>query len=56
MTYESIQVAQKPTLPADGLPTAGQHHGRDKRPNVRPWMTRYVASNGGSPHSQNSTA
>jgi len=32
-----------------GLPTAGQRHGRERRPAVRPWTTRDITSIAGKP-------
>ena len=54
--FEQAYTAQKPAAPAGGLPTAGQPHGRDRRPAGRPWTTRSTMSNGGNPPTQNSTA
>jgi hypothetical protein len=45
--FESLH-AQEQTPSQCGLPTAGQRHGRDRRPAARPWTTRDPASHGGS--------
>jgi len=55
MIYERMHAAKKQTSSACGLPTAGQRHGRNRRPAVRPWTTRNVTSNGGHSPRHNST-
>ncbi|MFL9922163.1 hypothetical protein PQR75_44180 [Paraburkholderia fungorum] len=47
LEFESLH-AQEQTPSQCGLPTAGQRHGRDRRPAARPWTTRDPASHGGS--------
>jgi hypothetical protein len=42
--------------PPGGLPTAGQRHGRERRPAGRPWTTRDITSNAGNPPIRNPTA
>jgi putative transposase len=47
LEFESLH-AQEQTPSQCGLPTAGQRHGRDRRPAARPWTTRDPTSHGGS--------
>jgi putative transposase len=51
-TYDEQTTARSP----GELSTAGQRHGRSRRPAGRPWTTRSNTSNGGNPPIQNSTA
>ena len=47
--YEQIHREQNRTGVPSELPTAGQRHGRDRRPAGRPWTTRSATPNGGVP-------
>jgi putative transposase len=52
--YETLH--EQKMLAASQLSTAGQRHGRDRRPADRPWTTGATAQPGGNRPSQNSTA
>jgi putative transposase len=45
LEFENLN-AKAQTVPSRGLPTAGQRHGREKRPAARPWTTRNSTFNG----------
>ena len=47
LEFENLN-AKTQTVAPRGLPTAGQRHGRDKRPAARPWTTRGITLHGGS--------
>jgi putative transposase len=46
LEFENLN-AVKQTISPHGLPTAGQRHGRDRRPAARPWTTRDSTAQGG---------
>jgi transposase InsO family protein len=54
--YEKAHSEANRTSLHGELSTAGQRHGRARRPAGRPWTTRSRTSNGGKPPAQNSTA
>jgi putative transposase len=47
LEFENLH-SQDQTSSPRGLPTAGQRHGRDRRPAARPWTTRDSTLPGGS--------
>ena len=47
--HETAYVEPNVKRSPGGLPTAGQRHGRERRPAVRPWTTRHSTSNGKQP-------
>jgi hypothetical protein len=50
LEFENLHAQAQSSSPR-GLPTAGQRHGRDRRPAARPWTTREATSQGEStPH------
>jgi hypothetical protein len=46
LEFENLSAKTK-TVPTCELPTAGQRHGRERRPAARPWTTRNSTLNGG---------
>ncbi|WP_409373105.1 integrase core domain-containing protein [Paraburkholderia hospita] len=46
LEFENLN-AKRQTVSPRGLPTAGQRHGRDRRPAARPWTTRDTTLPGG---------
>ncbi|SAL07384.1 integrase catalytic subunit [Caballeronia calidae] len=46
LEFENLNAKTKIASPSE-LPTAGQRHGREKRPAARPWTTRDSTLNGG---------
>jgi transposase InsO family protein len=46
LEFENLSATTKPASSC-GLPTAGQRHGREKRPPARPWTTHNSTLNGG---------
>jgi hypothetical protein len=54
--YEHEHAEQNRTSLLCELPTAGQRHGRERRPAVRPWTTRDITSNAGNPPIRNRTS
>lgn len=47
--YEQIHREQNQPCSPSELPTAGQRHGRDRRPAGRPWTTHSTMPHGGTP-------
>ncbi|TCF99887.1 transposase, partial [Paraburkholderia steynii] len=47
LEFENLHSKNAMSSPRE-LPTAGQRHGRDRRPATRPWTTRDSTLNGGS--------
>jgi putative transposase len=56
INFERAYAEKNRRSSASELPTAGQRHGRNRRPAGRPWTTRSTSSNGGKSPMQNSTA
>jgi len=56
LIHETAYVGPNVMRPPGGLPTAGQRHGRERRPAVRPWTTRDITSIAGNRPTRNRTS